>query len=99
LKNTLAILVDWPRSVSDRLSLCNNQQPGWEIQETKMVSISKHRKIAPVDYNRRAFNELSEASALLGKQKLPPSPGDLAQAHEAEQKDPQRVGQVIDILA
>ena len=64
-----------------------------------MVNISKHRKIAPVDYNRRAFNELSEASALLDKQKLAPSKGNLAQAHEPEQKDPQRIGQVIDILA
>jgi hypothetical protein len=64
-----------------------------------MVSISKHRKIAPVDYNRRAFNELSEASALLDKRKLTPTRRNLAQAHEPEQKEQQRVGQVIDILA
>jgi hypothetical protein len=66
-----------------------------------VVTVSKHRRVAPIDHKLRSFNQLSDASALLEKQKVTPTPESLAraQAQEPDQKDEQRLGQVIDILA
>ena len=57
------------------------------------------RKVNPVLHSKTAVNSLDDASALLPKKKVTTAKDSLKHVHKDSDKQPARLGQLIDILA